>query len=102
MPASTKKKPPTRKNAKTKPSGQRAQARVPAPREGSKASLILDLLRRGSGASLAELGAAAGWQPHSVRGFLSGTLRKRHGLALTTEFRDGQRHYRIDGTGARS
>jgi hypothetical protein len=39
---------------------------------------------------------ATGWQPHSVRGFLSGTIRNKLGLALTsTKAEDGERSYSI-------
>jgi hypothetical protein len=39
--------------------------------------------------------AASGWQAHSVRGFLSGTLKKKHGLTVASEKADGIRRYRI-------
>ena len=60
----------------------------------SAADRILPLLRRRNGASLEELARATGWQPHSVRGYLSGTVRKRLGLPLVSE-RDakGARRY---------
>ncbi|MCB1474099.1 MAG: DUF3489 domain-containing protein [Rhodobiaceae bacterium] len=66
------------------------------PRDGTKAAVVLDLLRRESGASVEELMASCGWQAHSVRGFLSGTVRKRMGFALVSE-KDagGVRSYRI-------
>ena len=39
-----------------------------------------------------------GWQPHSVRGFLSGTVRKKMGLAvISTKSEDGERSYSIKG-----
>ena len=46
-------------------------------REGSKAALVHELLQRPEGATLQEITAATGWQPHSVRGFISAGLRKR-------------------------
>jgi len=55
----------------------------------TKADLILGLLRRKNGASIEELSKATGWQAHSVRGFLSGTLRKKRGLNVRTEKTDG-------------
>ena len=63
---------------------------------GSKHDQILNLLRRKQGASLAELQKASGWQAHSVRGFLAGTVKKRLGLKLTSDkSKDGERRYAI-------
>jgi hypothetical protein len=65
-------------------------------RDGSKAAKVLDLLRRPDGATLAELMKATGWQAHSVRGFLSGTVNKKLGLAVTSaKAEDGARTYSI-------
>lgn len=67
---------------------------VSAERQPSKSEEVLKLLRRKRGATLAELQAATGWQAHSVRGFLSGTVRKRMGLTLGSETgTDGVRRY---------
>jgi hypothetical protein len=60
-----------------------------------KLGLLVQLLRRDVGASLDELMAATGWQAHSVRGALSGTLKKKLGLAITSEKRKRGRFYRI-------
>jgi len=65
-------------------------------RDGSKAAKVLDLLKRAEGATLAELMKATGWQAHSVRGFLSGTVSKKLGLAVTSaKVEDGERTYSI-------
>lgn len=56
-------------------------------REDSKAANVLALLRRPDGANLKELRKATGWQAHSVRGFLSGTVAKRMGFAHVGCFR---------------
>jgi hypothetical protein len=59
-------------------------ARTGAPREGSKAEIILALLKREGGASLQEIMDATGWQKHSVRGFLAGTVNKKMALELVS------------------
>ncbi len=51
----------------------------------SKKELVLAMLRRKNGACVSELTKATGWQTHPVRGFLSGTVRKKLGLDLITE-----------------
>jgi hypothetical protein len=64
--------------------------------EGSKHNLILGLLRRKQGATIAELQKISGWQAHSVRGFLSGTVKKRLELNLTSaNGKDGERRYSV-------
>jgi hypothetical protein len=54
------------------------------------------LLRRPCGASARELLKVTGWQPHSLRGFLSGTVGKKMGLALASaKGEDGERVYAL-------
>ncbi len=53
-------------------------------RPGTKQALLIDLLKRKNGATIAELVEATGWQPHSVRGAISGALKKKLGLAVTS------------------
>jgi len=68
----------------------------PDARAGSKTAKILDLLKRSSGATMKELIKATDWQPHSVRGFLSGTVGKKMGLTVTsTKGEDGERSYSV-------
>ena len=63
---------------------------------GSKKAAVLELLRRNGGATSAELMTATGWQAHSVRGFLSGQLGKKMGIAVASAKReDGTRVYSI-------
>ena len=65
-------------------------------RDNTKAGKILSLLKRSTGATLAEMTKATGWQIHSIRGFLSGTVKKRLGLKLTTEQAEGKdRRYKV-------
>ena len=69
---------------------------VTKARTGSKTAEILDLLKRPGGVTSTELMKATGWQPHSVRGFLSGTVGKKMGLTVTsTKGEDGERSYSI-------
>ncbi len=64
-------------------------------RSRGKTEAVITLLRSKQGATIPELMAATGWQSHSVRGFLAGALRKRHGLEPISEKRDGElRRYR--------
>lgn len=88
------KKPRTAANAKT-PARTKATRGIPAP-ASSKSETIRRLLERRVGASIAELSEATGWQTHSVRGFLSGTLRKKLGLTLISAREDGGRRYRLE------
>jgi len=71
-------------------------AKAKGVREGSKTAKVLDLLKRPGGATLKEIMKATGWQPHSVRGFLSGTIGSKMGMAVTsTKGEDGQRSYSV-------
>ncbi len=67
-----------------------------AIRPGTKTAKLLRLLKRPGGASLAELTKATGWQAHSVRGFLSGAVKAKMRLKVTSAKReDGERAYRV-------
>jgi hypothetical protein len=71
-------------------------AKSEGAREGSKTAKVLDLLKRPGGATLKELMKATGWQPHSVRGFISGTLGKKMGLKVeSTKPEEGERSYTV-------
>ena len=61
-----------------------------------KTAAVLALLQRAKGATLTEIMEATSWQAHSVRGFISGTLGKKMGLAVTSTKRaDGARVYSV-------
>ena len=66
-------------------------------RSHSKQEGVLTMLRRPGGASIAAIMQSTGWQPHSVRGFFAGVVRKRLGLKLESAKADGERVYRIAG-----
>src|SRR5450759_1364270 len=73
-----------------------AKDAAPTAREGSKKAIVLEMLRREHGATLADIMSATGWQAHSVRGFISGGLGKKMGLTVESFKRtDGERAYRI-------
>ena len=55
---------------------------APAVPAASKTLLVIGLLERAEGATLESLMSVTGWQAHSVRGFLSGALRKQRGLSV--------------------
>jgi hypothetical protein len=84
------------KTGAKKPKGAKPAKSADGAREGSKAARVLDLLKRPNGATLAELMKSTGWQAHSVRGFLSGTIGKKLALAVqSTKAEDGQRRYSV-------
>ena len=73
-----------------------ARAAANMAREGSKKADVIDLMRRSQGATLAEIMERTGWQAHTVRGFVSGTLIRK--LSLNVEsFRSNERDrtYRV-------
>ena len=65
-------------------------SKPPTPRAGTKQAQIIALLQRPQGASIGEIVAATGWQAHSVRGMISGALKKKLGLPITSEKVDGR------------
>ncbi len=83
---------------KTPTGGTKPQLTKPTvARDGSKTAKILDLLKRPGGATSKELVKATSWLPHSVRGFLSGTVGKKMGLTVTsTKSEDGERTYSVE------
>ncbi|MBB4212698.1 uncharacterized protein DUF3489 [Rhodothalassium salexigens DSM 2132] len=71
----------------------------PAPvlrRKGTKQETLIEMLRTEGGATIDEIAAATGWQAHTVRGAMSGALKKKLGLTITSKKVEGRgRCYRI-------
>jgi len=84
----------TSKDPKAKPQADTAQPAAAEART-SKIDQVLALLRRPQGATIEAMIAATGWQAHTVRGAMSGALKKKAGLTITSEKVDGVRIYRI-------
>jgi hypothetical protein len=84
---------------KTSKSKSRARSVVLSPktaaRSDTKHARIIAMLRAPAGATLAAIMTATEWQPHSVRGFLAGVVRKKLGLNLVSEQTDKGRIYLI-------
>ncbi len=70
---------------------------APATKEQfkSKQYQLIALLKKPQGSNIKELMQAAGWQAHSVRGFISGTIKKKLGLNLISQKQDGVQIYRL-------
>lgn len=63
----------------------------------TRRSTMIAMMREPEGATAAELGATVGWQRHSVRGFIAGTLKKRPGVeVLTKRSEAGTRYWLVD------
>lgn len=78
-----------------KPPAGAAPEPEPTLAAGSKTAALRSLLERPEGATIAQMTEASGWQPHSIRGFVAGTLKKKFQLAVVAEKTDAGRIYRI-------
>jgi hypothetical protein len=74
---------------------QRQSAAQPTAHRESKKAHLIAMLRAPNGATIAAMALAAKWQPHSVRGFLAGVVRKKLGLTLVSANGENGRVYRI-------
>ena len=89
-----KKETPKGKRRSTPRVAERETANV--ARDGSKKAEVIDLMSRSQGATLAEIMGLTGWQAHTVRGFVSGTLIKKLELKVESfRSKEEERTYRI-------
>jgi hypothetical protein len=54
----------------------------PTPRAGTKQAQMIEMLKRPEGATVEQIAAATGWQHHTIRGAISGALKKKRGLTV--------------------
>ena len=99
MSKSAKKRSPA-KSASSEPSAKPSRriadgAKLESANPDSKQSRVIAMLQSPAGATIAAVMKATGWQPHSVRGFLAGVVRKRLKLELGSTKVDGNRVYQI-------
>jgi hypothetical protein len=92
----------TRPNPRTRPAKQLKSNTKKSPQRASRSSggttkhdRVLGLLQAKGGTTIAAISKATGWQPHSVRGFFAGVVKKRLGLTLESEKTRSGRIYRI-------
>ena len=76
---------------------KKAAASQPTAERKTKLALVVEMLRTKRGVSADEIAKATGWQRHTVRGAIAGAIKRKLGLKVVTEDRDGVRTYRIAG-----
>jgi hypothetical protein len=59
-----------------------APAETPTPRTGTKQAQMIEMLKRPEGATIEQIAEATGWQHHTIRGAISGALKKKLGLNI--------------------
>ncbi len=99
--ASSVRRTPARKDGqllpvtKPAPHQQPRSASPPTARRQSKKARIIAMLQAADGATVEAMARATEWQPHSVRGFLAGVVRKKLGLTLVSAAGENGRVYRV-------
>jgi hypothetical protein len=91
----TKIKGPTASKALQTAGSSALPTKASGARADSKQARVLALLRSADGCTIEAIVTATGWQPHSVRGFFAGVIRKKLKFALESELVDEVRRYRI-------
>jgi hypothetical protein len=75
---------PARRRPKAKPAKptKTAPADKPTPRTGTKQARMIEMLRRPGGATVEQIAEVTGWQKHTIRGAISGALKRKLGLTV--------------------
>ncbi|RBI83408.1 hypothetical protein DRV85_15915, partial [Rhodosalinus halophilus] len=81
---------PTAEAPKDAPAASDPAPKARTPRTGTKQAKLIDMLRADGGATIDEIVAETGWQAHTVRGAMSGALKKKLGLTITSEKIEGR------------
>ena len=86
----------TKQKTTTGPGKRRKPPTASAAAPKTKLLQLEGMLRRKEGATIAQIATSLDWQPHSVRGAISGSLKKKQGLTIASEKTEDGRHiYRI-------
>jgi len=90
---------PSQIAAAEKPECTASKAEAPKGPAG-KLGIVVALMRRPEGATVAQMMEATKWQAHSVRGAMAGSLKRKHKLTITSTAGEGGKVYRIAGVEA--
>jgi len=95
MASANKSKKNVNHNQKTSKQSDKSKKKFPDAKGDSKQAMLIELLKRPGGTTIDEMVKATGWQQHSVRGVMSGILKKKLGLSIASEKEERGRIYRI-------
>jgi hypothetical protein len=86
----------TASGAKRKQAPKQQAKKAQRERTETKQAKVIAMLKRPAGATVEQIIKATDWQPHTVRGFFAGALKKRLGIEVTSAAtEEGKRVYRI-------